>query len=158
MARRTHTVTIDDPAIAATPAAVDAQGKVVIPARGARPQGRDHGKSFLLTEMSAWDATMFAAKALLLLTNSGASVPDSTTGMAGLAVAGMQALEKLSFIQIRPLLEEIIQCAQYVHKPGHPPQDARENIEEVATYMTLFRAAFVLHTGFSGAGSIPTTG
>ena len=126
MARRTETVTIEgDPKV-----------------------NRDAGKTFLLTEMSAWDATMFGAKALLLLTNSGATVPDPTSGMAGLAVAGLQALEKLTFPQLKPLLEEMILCAQYVHKPGHPPQDARENIEEVSTYMTLFRAAFVLHTGF----------
>lgn len=121
-------------------------------------EGRDKGKSFLLTEMSAWDATMFGAKALLVLTNSGATVPDSTMGMAGLAMAGMQALEKLAFAQLEPLLRELIQCVQYVHKPGHPPQDARENIEEPATYLVLFRAVFVLHTGFSVAGSTPTTG
>lgn len=158
MARRTETVTIQTLATPAIPAVLDTQGRVVTPAVAAREQGRDHGKSFLLTEMSAWDATMFGAKALLVLTNSGATVPDSTMGMAGLAVAGMQALEKLSFAQLEPLLKELIQCVQYVHKPGHPPQDARENIEEPSTYLTLFRAVFALHTGFSVAGSTPTTG
>jgi len=136
MARRTETVTIEgDPKL-----------------------NRDAGKTFLITEMSAWDATMFGAKALLLLTNSGATVPDSSSGMAGLAVAGLMALEKLSFAQLQPLLVELIGCVQYVHRPGHPPQDARENIEEPGTYMKLFRAAFQLHTGFSVAGSTQTTG
>lgn len=146
MARRTKTVTIDTPAVAAVPESVVGGNK--LPATPAKAEGRDHGKAFLVTEMPAWDATLFAAKALLALTNAGATVPDSTSGMAGLAVAGLQALEKLSFPQLKPLLEEMITCVQYVHKPGHPPQDARENIEEVSTYLTLFRAAFVLHTGF----------
>lgn len=148
MARRQMTVTIDQPAVAATgPTVVD--GKT-IPGKPARPQGRDHGKVFILTEMAAAQAERWAIRALLALTNAGASVPDTQTGMAGLAVAGMEALGKLSYSAAAPLLDEMFTCVKYQHKPGQPPVDPDdENIEEVATRFTLRKAIFTLHTDFS---------
>ena len=121
-------------------------------------EGRDKGKTFLLTEMPAAQAEAWAIRALLALTNAGAEVPDSETGMAGLATAGLMALGKLPYEAVKPLLDEMFLCVQYQHKPGHPPQPADENIEEVATRLQLRKEIFALHTGFSKAGGTPTTG
>jgi hypothetical protein len=127
MARRTDTVTIDTP-------------------------GRDLGKVFVITEMAAEQAESWAIKALLALTNAGATVPDSATGMAGLASAGLQALGKLPYESVKPLLDEMFTCVKYQHKPGHPLQDIESGpasqIEEVATRLELRKRIFKLHTGF----------
>lgn len=147
MARRTKTVTISQPAVEAQPATI-ADGKAV-PAVRARAQGRDHGKVFVITEMDSDRAERWAIRALLAMTNAGASVPDSETGMAGLAVAGMEALGKLSFAAAEPLLNEMWTCVQYQHKPGQPLVQVTDEIEEVATRFELRKAVLMLHTDFS---------
>ena len=148
MARRTEVITIDTPAVAARPAEVDESGNVIFPAVTAKPAGRDHGKTFVLTEMSAAAAEAWAIKALLALARAGVEIPDETTGMAGLAVAGLKALQSLDYAAVKPLLDEMFTCVQYQHRPGHPPQEADPNIEEVGTRLTLRKALFRLHTGF----------
>ncbi len=147
MARRTVNVTIHQPAVPT----VDDQ--ITGAQKSGRPAGRDHGKMFLLTEMSAAKAEEWALRALLALTNAGAEIPDDSAGIAGLAAAGFEALNKLTFAQVKPLLDEMFTCVQYVHKAGHPPQDADENIEEVTTRLQLRKAVFQLHTGFLETGA-----
>lgn len=134
MARRETTVTIDAP-------------------------GRDKGKTFVITELPASRAEAWAIRALLVLVKSGAQVPSEKTGMAGLARAGMAALDTLDYETAKPLLDEMWTCVKYRHAPNHPLLDADDNtIDEVATRMTLRKAVLALHTDFFKAGDIPTTG
>ena len=56
-------------------------------------ENRDHGKCFLLTEMSAAAAEKWAARAFLALAKSGVNLPDGVAdmGLAGVAAAGAGA-------------------------------------------------------------------
>lgn len=119
--------------------------------------GRDKGKTFVLTEMPADQAERWAIRALLALTNAGATIPDGGTeaGMAGMATMGFEALGKLPYESVEPLLDEMFDCVRYEHKPGAPLQKIiagdGSQIEEVRTRLTLRLALFKLHTGFSTA-------
>lgn len=136
MARRSKMVVIDDPAREAT---------LDTPAKKA---GRDHGKAFLVKEMDAERAEAWAIRALLALARAGVEIDDTSAGMAGLAVAGFQALGKLSFEDAKPLLDEMWTCVEYVHEAGHPGMPPNPYIEEVATRLQLRMEVFKLHTGF----------
>lgn len=129
-------------------------------------EGRDRGKSFLITEMSAMAAEKWAAKALLALGRAGAEVPDEAleAGMLGILAAGLAAFRKMDFADAEPLLDEMMGCITFVGDParkdaltGHPvsrpiawgdtTQDG--DIEEVSTLLTLRGEALEVHTGFS---------
>lgn len=124
--------------------------------------GRDKGKTFIITELGATQAERWAIRATLALTNAGAVLPDpkEAGGMQALAVAGLQALANLSFDVAEPLLDEMMECVKYQPPvPNAPPQpifsgDA-EQIEEVATRFKLRLAVLELHTGFSLADARP---
>src|SRR5690242_1682736 len=72
-------------------------------------EGRDKGKTFILTEMPADQGERWALRALLALTNTGAAIPEEAlgAGMAGRAAVGIQALGMLNSIQVQPLLDEL---------------------------------------------------
>lgn len=126
-------------------------------------EGRDKGKVFILTEMSADKAERWALRALFLLGSTGALLPDGAmdSGMAGVAAAGLQALFKIPFEMVEPLLEEMWECVQYQHAPSHPLQSLFKGdacqIEEVTTRLQLRTALLELHTGFSLAALHQTT-
>lgn len=116
-------------------------------------EGRDKGKRFFITEMFADDAESWAMQALLALTNAGAEVPDVTQGMAGLAVAGFQSLQRLQFAAAKPLLDQMMTCVQYVPPDERIPAQpigagVNCKIEEVPTFITLRREVFRLHADF----------
>lgn len=127
---------------------------------------RDNGKTFKLTEMDAYRGQDWALRALLALAQSGATLPDGalTQGWAGLAGFGLTALLRAPYGLLRPLLDEMLQQAHYIHAPGQPPQavtaDAAGNcpVQEIKTYLALQLALFKLHTGFSVAVAPPTSG
>jgi hypothetical protein len=140
MARRQTRVTIK-----AEPT-LDEDGKVV---REAQP-GRDEGKVFVLTELSARRAESWGGRALTALTHAGAELPDEimTAGMAGFAMMGMQALSSIKFEEIEPLMEEMFECVQICPNPGHPEVVralVEDDIEEVYTRFQLRVAVLNLH-------------
>lgn len=119
-------------------------------------EGRDKGKVFVLTEMPASKAEMWAARALLALSKSGVEIPENVqgAGMAGIAVLGLKALGGLKFEEARLLLDEMFECAQMQPDPAKPEivrMIMEEDIEEVATRVRLRAEIFSLHTGFSFA-------
>lgn len=126
-------------------------------------EGRDKGKSFLISEMPAEQAEMFGLRALLVLTNSGIDVPDDIrkSGMAGLAVMGYQALtgKGIQFEDVKPLFEEQFACIQFLPDPakniGARPLYPTD-IEEVWSRVILRKEWFELQTGFSLAGAAST--
>jgi hypothetical protein len=127
-------------------------------------EGRDKGKTFLLTELPADQAEAWALRALLGLQRSGFEVTDDTLagGAASLAAFGLKALFNLPWDELQPLLDEMFSCVQYLHNPKHPAQEIvaglNSQIEEVATRFMLRIAIFELHLGFSVPDVTPTSG
>lgn len=116
--------------------------------------GRDKGKLFFLTEMPASQAEEWAMRALMALTKAGVEVPDPSSGMAGIAVAGLQSLGGLSFPEVKDLLKEMFACIKLVPDPKVKSvmRDlVEDDIEEVQTRLMLRLEVFALHTGFSVA-------
>lgn len=116
--------------------------------------GRDVGKTFVITEMSAFAAEKWAAKALLALARSGLDVPDDVAreGMAGIARFGFGAIAGAKFEEIEPLLDEMFECVKIVPDPKHPDLSRgvrEEDVEEIATLLKLRGEALKLHVDFS---------
>lgn len=126
--------------------------------------GRDKGKTFLLTEMSASKGEAWAMRVLLALMGSNVQLPEDfeTLGMAALAELGMKALAQLRWETAEPLLLEMMECVQFVGDPmkaaattrplwdsdGQPNPNGDYDIEEVATRLKLRMEVWKLHMGF----------
>jgi hypothetical protein len=126
-------------------------------------EGRDKGKRFLLTEMSASKAESWAYRVILALANSNTQMPEGfeQTGMAGLAQLGLRGLIGLPWFVAEPLLKEMFECVQILPDPKNPKfardlepagGDGDYDIEEVTTRMNLRMEIFKLHVDFSKAG------
>jgi hypothetical protein len=116
-------------------------------------EGRDKGKTFVLTEMSAADAERWALRAFFALMNTGVEIPAdiAESGMAGIASMGLQAIGKLPYEAAEPLLADMWDCVQIMPDPSkkNVVRDLIEqDIEEVATRLEIRKAVFDLHTGF----------
>lgn len=117
--------------------------------------GRDHGKTFRLTEMSAAAAEKWAMRAVLALGHAGYQVPDNFLGggIAVLASIGFSALLRVDFYEAEPLLDDMMQCVSFV---ADPTRDVvrklmEDDTEEVTTRVTLREGVAALHLGFSPA-------
>lgn len=125
-------------------------------------EGRDKGKLFVITEMSAARAESWAMRVLLALMASNVEVPESIgaeLGMAALAEMGLKSLSGLKFEIAEPLLAEMLTCVQIIPDPSktHVVRPLIEDdIEEVMTRFKLRMEVFKLHTDFftSAAPSI----
>lgn len=118
-------------------------------------KGRDHGKVFVITEMSAEDAEDWAMRALFALVNNKVDIgnvsPDM--GMAGLAQIGFQALGAVDPATVKPLFKEMFACVRIMPTPhGAKAAVVRDlvpdDIEEVMTRVKLRIEIFKLHTDF----------
>lgn len=120
--------------------------------------GRDTGKIFRLTEMSAFRAEKWAARALLALIKSGAEVPEDAikTGMAGLATVAMKAFGGILPETLLPLLDEMLECVEVIPDPRNPlPRKLfEEDVEEVTTLLELRKRLLDMHFGFSLAAKL----
>jgi hypothetical protein len=124
-------------------------------------EGRDNGKLFLITEMSAARAESWAMRVLLALMVGNTNVPEGfeELGMAGLAELGLKALSGLKWEVAEPLLGEMMDCIQIIPDPRktHVVRLLIESdIEEVTTRFKLKAEVLKLHTDFftSAAPSI----
>jgi len=130
-------------------------------------EGRDRGKTFLITEMAARPAERWAMRAFLALGRAGVEIPDELqgAGMAAIAAVGIQAISRMSFEDAEPLLEEMMRCVRII-PDSRRPEFARDlvdyggdgdDIEEGVTRLLLRSEVFELHTGFSMAGAVLTS-
>lgn len=121
-------------------------------------EGRDRGKTFVLTEMPAAQAEKWAFRALLLAAQSGAEVGNALSGMAGIAVVGIEAIMGgVRFADLEPLLDEMFSCVQAAPDPNHPEvvrKLVEDDTEEITTRAQLRAEVFALHTGFSFADAL----
>lgn len=128
--------------------------------------GRDKGKMFLLTEMSAAQTEEWATRALLAMVKSGVQLPDDIAqqGVIGIARLGIKAFLGLNFADAKPLLAELMTCVQTMPEPAHSGAHritrrlVDEDIEEVLTRLRLKQEVFDLHTGFSTAAFLSRLG
>lgn len=116
--------------------------------------GRDLGKRFHITEMSAFKAEKWAARALLALARSDFNVGPEIqgAGLAGMALVGLRALSGVQWADAEPLLDELLACVKIMPDPNNSEimRDLIEDdIEEVATVVQLRKEVFELHVNFS---------
>lgn len=123
-------------------------------------EGRDKGKVFVLTELSAYDAEDWAGRALFALMNAGVEIPDNIAeaGLAGVAALGIKAIVKLPFDSAKPLLDKMMGCVQIQPSPNVVRALIDDDIEEVATLLQLRKQVLGLHMDFSMAVAPSTSG
>jgi hypothetical protein len=119
--------------------------------------GRDKGKLFLITEMSAEQGESWAMRVLLALMASNVQIPEGfeQLGMAALAELGIRSLAGLRWEVAEPLLREMFECVQIVADPLKAFATTRalmpEDVEEISTRIKLRMEIWKLHMGFLGA-------
>lgn len=123
-------------------------------------EGRDKGKSFVIEEMPAIQATEWFLRALQLMARSGADVPPNImqVGVAGFAALSigtiLTGLGKAPFYDVKPLLDELRVCIKsFTAAGGTAPVTIQamilQQIEESATDIQLLEEVVSLHLGFS---------
>ena len=118
-------------------------------------EGRDKGKTFVLTEMPASRAEAWAMRAILALLANNVELPDGfdRLGMAGMAEVGIKALSGLKWDVAEPLLSEMWDCVQIMPDPSKPHVVRpliEEDVEEITTRVKIRAEVWKLHTGFEG--------
>ncbi|HHL3633691.1 hypothetical protein [Neisseria polysaccharea] len=123
--------------------------------------GRDKGRVFLITEMSAAHADNWAMRALIALANGGADLGGISPqqGMIGMARVALEALGRLKADDAIPLLNELLDCVQIIPEGGRPrPLNMDFNdVEDFTTLWRLRKEVFALHTDFLQHAFGPTT-
>ena len=124
-------------------------------------EGRDKGKVFQLTEMSAAQAERWALRAFQALARAGVDLGVVMGGgMQGLASAGLRAFAFLPFHEADPLLSEMFACVKIKPDAAHRNvvRDlVDDDIEEISTRLTLRAEVMKLHTDFLRAGGPQTS-
>lgn len=122
-------------------------------------EGRDKGKVFVLTELSAYEAEDWAGRALFALMNAGVEIPANIAeaGLAGVATLGMTALTKLPYDSAKPLLDKMMACVEIQPSANVVRRLVPDDIEEVATLLTLRKHVLGLHMDFSMAAARSTS-
>ena len=117
---------------------------------------RDAGKLFFITEMSAAHAEDWAVKAFLALMQAKVDLPPGVTdlGMAGLAEIGFEKLSQIPFHILKPLMNELMDCAHFIPDKNVPHvhrsiNEETGDIEEVATLLQLKYEVLKVHIDFS---------
>jgi hypothetical protein len=121
-------------------------------------EGRDKGKTFVLTEMPASRAESWAMRAILALMGGNPDIPEGfeAMGMAGMAEVGLRALGGLKWETAEPLMAEMWACVQIMPDPTRPHVVRaliEEDIEEISTRIKLRAEVFKLHVGFLKAAA-----
>jgi hypothetical protein len=116
-------------------------------------EGRDRGKAFVLTEMSALQAERWAMRAMMALVKSDVELPEDVNnlGLPAMAVIGIKAFGKMNFADAQPLLDEMMACVTFMPDPTKPQVVRRlidDDIEEVTTRLLLRAEIFKLHVNF----------
>ncbi len=126
-------------------------------------EGRDKGKTFIITEMGARPAHRWATKAIFALMGSGVEIPEELkgAGLAGLAVMGLSAVSSIPHAVAEPLLDELLTCVQIKQEMVTRPL-VDEDVEEAKTYFDLQRIVLTMHIepfisgGVQASESTPT--
>lgn len=124
-------------------------------------EGRDKGKTFVLTERPASQVEWWAARAYMALEKAGIDVGNvAAHGAQGLMVLGVKGLAMIPPYDLKPLLDEMMTCVQVREAIVRPLIDdgtVSEDIEEIATRIALRTQIAQLHLGFSLAAGLSTS-
>lgn len=116
-------------------------------------EGRDKGKTFVITEKPADQAERWFLRALfaLLQSRSDISADSLQAGAAGIARIGLAALAGIPWETAEPLLAELMECVRFQPPRAEiaPMPLTGAEIQEVTTYIALRMAVLELHVGFS---------
>ena len=128
---------------------------------------RDFGKTFCITEMTAFNAESFAIRAgLAILKNNPALPTDLTEKIANktisfedIAVLGLGLFSGVAYHDLKPLLDDLMDCVQIiVDKKSMIMRELEdEDIEELSTIIELRKRALGLHINFSTAADTQNT-
>lgn len=108
--------------------------------------GRDAGKKFHITEMSARAGHDWATRALLAMANSGVKIDEETMkrGLAGIASLALEMLGGVQYEKAQPLQSELLKCVTIDYGKGPRPL-IDDDFEEIATIFQLQKEVFMLH-------------
>lgn len=131
MARRTKVVTID------------------------AENGRDHGKTFLITEMSADAAEWWAIRVTqgIVGSNPDADFDIFSGSLPRLANFAFVGLAKIPADQLKPLMDEMKACVSVLLPDGKTSRALLPgDVEDIMTWLELRKEVFEILTGFSVGG------
>lgn len=113
-------------------------------------EGRDKGKSYLITEMPASQAESWAMRAMSAMSRSGVAIPDEVMagGIVAFTMVGLRAFMAAPWADVGPLLDELMGCVQRV-EPAITRSLVESDIEDIGTRMRLRDEVLQLHVGFS---------
>lgn len=113
--------------------------------------GRDDGKKFKITEMSAEKAEWWAFRVLQAAMSADVEI-DLQAPLAELAGQGLRALARINQADAKPLLAEMMECVEVVIPAGGTRKLMDGDIEDVKTRLLLRKDVMELHMGFSIGG------
>ncbi len=131
MARRTKVVTIND------------------------EKCRDHGKTFLITEMSADAAEWWAIRVTqgIVGSNPDADFDIFSGSLPRLANFAFVGLAKIPADQLKPLMDEMKACVSVLLPDGKTSRALLPgDVEDIMTWLELRKEVFEVLTGFSVGG------
>ncbi|EMX5170634.1 hypothetical protein [Citrobacter youngae] len=118
-------------------------------------EGRDKGKEFLITEMSAWDADSLAQDIFRAMGDSNySSIPADVIAMgcAGLATVGLSVISASSPEVARQLRDRLISTVDIIITSEGQRQQRKVNgaldFEEVSTIRSLLDKVFQVNFDF----------
>lgn len=118
-------------------------------------EGRDKGKEFLITEMSAWDADSLAQDIFRAMGDSNySSIPADVIAMgcAGLATVGLSIISASSPEVARQLRDRLMSTVDIIITNDGQRQQRKVNgsldFEEVSTIRSLLDKVFQVNFGF----------
>lgn len=118
-------------------------------------EGRDKGKEFLITEMSAWDADSLAQDIFRAMGDSNySSIPADVIAMgcAGLATVGLSIISASSPEVARQLRDRLMSTVDIIITNDGQRQQRKVNgsldFEEVSTIRTLLDKVFQVNFDF----------
>ena len=128
---------------------------------------RDFGKTFCITEMTAFNAESFAIRAGLAILKSNPSLPpnlieritDKTITFEDIVSLGLGLFLGVDYHEdLKPLLDDLLGCVQIIvdKKSMIMRHLEDEDIEEFGTLIELRKRVLGLHINFSTAADTPS--
>ena len=118
-------------------------------------EGRDKGKLFKITEMSAYDAEQWSWQVLFAMERAGIDVGERGLGggLASVAALGVNNMLRTAPADMMPLLDRFLRCIELAPDPKHKDAlrevDWIEDLEEADTIKRLRFDALRLHINFT---------
>jgi hypothetical protein len=116
-------------------------------------EGRDIGKAFLITELSASQAEEWGARTMNCISKATGGIDEKMleAGLSGLTAVMVSAFARSNWSEIKPLLDEMFTCIRFIPNPAKPEVTRgliEDDIEEVSTRLKLREEVLGLHLNF----------